>query len=52
MQKVFIKNRQGLKISVLIEQPEGHPEGIGFILHGHSSIKEAPRNRVIRGNFC
>ncbi len=42
MEKIFIKNRKGQKISVLIEQPAGKPEGLAFVMHGLSGIKERP----------
>jgi pimeloyl-ACP methyl ester carboxylesterase len=38
-EKLFIKNRKGQKVSVLVEKPE-HPKGLAFIMHGLSGFKE------------
>lgn len=36
MEKIFIENRLGKKISVLIEKPD-EPIGLAFIMHGLGS---------------
>lgn len=52
MQKLFIKNRKGQKIALVLEQPEGQARGgLGFILHGHCSVKEVSRVRVMAEVF-
>lgn len=40
-EKLFIKNRKGQRISVLIEKPE-NPKGLSFIMHGLGGFKEQP----------
>jgi len=42
-EKLFIKNRDEKKISVLIEQPSRKPEGLAFVAHGLSGFKEEPQ---------
>lgn len=41
MQKLFIKNRKGEKLSVQIEQVENQ-KGLGFVMHGLGGFKEQP----------
>src|SRR3972149_12202676 len=40
-EKLFIKNRKGQKIAVLIEKPE-NPKGLAFVMHGLGGFKEQP----------
>jgi pimeloyl-ACP methyl ester carboxylesterase len=40
-EKIFIKNRKGQRISVLVERPE-KPVGLAFIMHGLGGSKEQP----------
>ncbi|OGE86026.1 MAG: hypothetical protein A3J48_03265 [Candidatus Doudnabacteria bacterium RIFCSPHIGHO2_02_FULL_46_11] len=41
MEKLFIKNRKGQKIAVIVEKPE-NPKGLAFVMHGLGSWKERP----------
>lgn len=41
MQKLFIKNRNGKNISVIIEEAE-HQKDLSFVLHGQGGFKEQP----------
>ena len=50
MQKVFIKNRRGLKISVLIEAAENQ-KGLAFVMHGLGGYKEQPHLEAITESF-
>ena len=45
MEKLFIKNREGKKISVIVEGPE-NPIGLAFLMHGLGSNKEKPHVAV------
>ncbi len=40
MKKIFIKNKNGQKISVLIEEPKNKAKGLAFVLHGLGGYKE------------
>ena len=40
MEKLFIDNRHGNKLSVLVEQPEIKAKGLAFVMHGLSAHKE------------
>lgn len=40
-EKIFINNRKGQKISVLVEKPENQ-RGLAFIMHGLGGFKEQP----------
>lgn len=51
MEKIFIKNRDGKKISVLIDQPAGKPVGLAFVVHGLSGFKEEPQIKVMAEAF-
>lgn len=50
MQKLFIKNRKGQKIAVVVEQPE-NPKGLAFVMHGHGGFKEQPQVVTIAEAF-
>src|SRR3990172_7424978 len=50
MQKVFIKNRRGLKISVLVETAENQ-KGLAFVMHGLGGYKEQPHLEAITESF-
>src|SRR3990172_5193273 len=50
MQKVFIKNRRGLKISVLVETAENQ-KGLAFVMHGLGGYKEQPHLETIAKLF-
>ncbi len=50
-EKVFIKNRKGQKIAVLIEQPE-KPKGLAFVMHGRSGGKEEPHISTFAEGFA
>ena len=50
MQKVFIKNRKGLKISVLVETAENQ-KGLAFVMHGLGGYKEQPHLEAITESF-
>ncbi len=41
MEKIFIKNRDNKKISVIVEKPE-NPIGLAFVMHGLGGFKEQP----------
>lgn len=41
-EKIFINNRKGQKISVLVEKPENQ-RGLAFIMHGSGGFKEQPQ---------
>ncbi len=41
MEKIFIKNRKGLKIAILVEEAENQ-KGLVFLMHGFLSFKEHP----------
>ena len=50
MQKVFIKNRKGLKISVLVETAENQ-KGLAFVMHGLGGFKEQAHLEMIADLF-
>jgi uncharacterized protein len=50
MEKLFIENRKGQKIAVLIERPES-PRGLAFVMHGLGSRKEATNIQVLAEVF-
>ena len=50
MQKVFIKNRKGLKISVLVETAENQ-KGLAFVMHGLGGYKEQAHLEMIADLF-
>jgi pimeloyl-ACP methyl ester carboxylesterase len=49
-EKLFIKNRKGQKVVVLVEQRE-HPQGLAFIMHGLSGFKEEPHIELYAKTF-
>ncbi|MFA6549622.1 MAG: alpha/beta fold hydrolase, partial [Candidatus Margulisiibacteriota bacterium] len=49
-EKVFIRNRKGQRVAVVIELPS-KPRGLGFIMHGLSAFKEQPTVRAIAKAF-
>ncbi len=46
MPKLFIKNRQGQKIAVLVEEAKPQ-KGLAFVMHGLSGFKEQPHIQAI-----
>ncbi len=46
MDKIFIKNRKGQKLAVIVEQPEGEAMGLAFVMHGLGGFKEQPHIRT------
>ncbi len=50
MEKLFIKNRKGQKISVIVEQPE-NPVGLAFVMHGLGGFKEQLHIEVMAKSF-
>lgn len=40
MEKLFIKNRKGQRLCVLVEKPTLKPQGLGFVMHGLGGFKE------------
>ncbi|MFA5023738.1 MAG: alpha/beta hydrolase [Patescibacteria group bacterium] len=50
MEKIFIKNRHGLKMVVQIEKPES-PSGLAFVMHGRGGFKEQPYIRAFAQGF-
>src|SRR5260221_6400320 len=51
MDKVFIKNRKGQKIAVIVEQPNGQTKGLAFVMHGLGGFKEQPHIQVMAEAF-
>ena len=41
MEKLFIQNRKGQKMSVIVEESDGH-KGLAFVMHGLGGFKEQP----------
>lgn len=50
MEKVFIKNRKGLKLAVLIEKSEDQ-KGLAFVMHGLSGYKEQVHIKIMANAF-
>lgn len=50
MEKSFIKNRKGLKVAVIVEQPP-NPQGLDFVMHGLGGYKEQPHVQIFAGAF-
>jgi len=50
MEKLFIKNRKNLKISVIIEKSENQ-QGLAFVMHGLSGFKEQPHIETFSKSF-
>ncbi len=50
MKKLFIKNRKGQKIAVLVEKPE-NPKGLAFVMHGLGGFKEQPHIQTFAEAF-
>jgi len=50
MSKIFIKNRKGQNISVLIEKPKA-PKGLIFVMYGLRGFKELPRIQSMADAF-
>lgn len=50
MQKLFIKNRQGQKISVVVEKSPNQ-KGLAFVMHGLGGFKEAEHLRTFGDAF-
>lgn len=50
MPKLFIQNRKGQKLSVIVEQPE-QPRGLAFVLHGLGGFKEQEHIQAIARAF-
>ena len=49
-EKLFIKNRKGQKVSVLVEKPE-NPKGLAFVMHGLGGFKEQPHIQTFAEAF-
>ena len=49
-QKLFIRNRKGQKVAVLVEQPE-NSVGLAFVMHGLSGFKEQPHIQAYADAF-
>jgi len=49
-EKIFIKNRKGQKIAVLIEKPK-NPKGLAFVMHGLGGFKEQPHIETFARTF-
>lgn len=50
MEKVFIKNRKGQKVAVLIERARDQ-KGLAFVMHGHSGTKDDEDIGIFAGAF-
>ena len=50
MEKLFIKNRKGENISVLVERSESQ-KGLAFVMHGSGGFKEQPQIQTIAKAF-
>jgi len=50
MEKLFIKNRKGQKVAVIVEENPS-PTGIVFVMHGLSGYKEAPHIEMFAEAF-
>jgi pimeloyl-ACP methyl ester carboxylesterase len=50
MQKVFIKNRKGQKVSVVVDEPR-EATGLAFVMHGLGGSKEQPHIETIAEAF-
>ena len=50
MKKLFIKNRRGQKIAVLVERPE-NLKGLAFVMHGLGGFKEQPHIQAFAEAF-
>lgn len=51
MEKLFIKNRKGQKIAVVVETPQGEPKGLVFVMHGLGGFKEQLHVRAVAEAF-
>ncbi|MDO8574309.1 MAG: alpha/beta hydrolase [bacterium] len=49
-EKLFIQNRKGQKIAVLVERPE-NPKGLAFVMHGLGGFKEQPHIKTFAEAF-
>lgn len=50
MVKLFIKNRQGQKMAVVVDEAE-KPKGLVFVMHGLGGFKEQSHIRALAGAF-
>lgn len=50
MKKIFIKNRKGQKLAVIIEKPK-NPKGLAFVMHGLGGFKEQDHIKIISDAF-
>ncbi|PIR86957.1 MAG: hypothetical protein COU11_03000 [Candidatus Harrisonbacteria bacterium CG10_big_fil_rev_8_21_14_0_10_49_15] len=50
MEKIAIKNRNGKKVAVLLEQAEDQ-QGLAFVMHGLSGVKEQPHIQAFAEAF-
>lgn len=50
MEKLFIQNRKGQKIAVVVETPV-QASGLAFVMHGLSGFKEQPHIEIIAKSF-
>lgn len=51
MKKIFVKNRKGQNIAVVIEQPQGKMVGLAFVMHGLGGFKEQKHVRTMAKAF-
>ncbi|KKW32127.1 MAG: OsmC-like protein family protein [Candidatus Uhrbacteria bacterium GW2011_GWA2_53_10] len=51
MDKLFIKNRQGQRVAVIIDYPNGQQKGLAFVMHGLSGFKEQPHIQTFADAF-
>lgn len=50
MQKLFIQNRKGQKVAVLVENQK-RPRGLAFVMHGLGGLKEGPMEQAVAEVF-
>ena len=50
MKKVFIKNRKGQKLAIILQEAE-NSKGLVFVMHGLGGFKEQPHIQVIADAF-
>lgn len=50
-EKLFIQNRDGKQIAVVIEQPDEQSRGLAFVMHGQGGFKEQKHIRTFAKTF-
>lgn len=50
MKKLFIQNRKGQKVSVVVEG-EGNTKGLAFVMHGLGGLKKRPHLQIMTDAF-